>query len=183
VADDSERGGQPAEDPEFVPELLELVRRTKMLVLAARENRYTSQLIAIARQVQETMGLEDQDPVIEGVRQRVLLVIDALDEVPGQDVRAFAEVAAVMGNASNASLAAGSLEGVSDLSTRAAEEGVARLTKMDVLALVLLWLVTLGAPVLQSFLPTEDQTVVTNEYLTVVVGAAITTWILDRRRR
>jgi hypothetical protein len=47
---------------------------------------------------------------------------------------------------------------------------------------VLVWLLTIGAPVLQRFLPPEDQTVMSNEYATVTLGLAITTMILGRKR-
>jgi hypothetical protein len=49
-------------------------------------------------------------------------------------------------------------------------------------ALVLVWLLTLGAPVLQVLLPKEDQAVRSNEYVTIAVGVAITKVILGRKR-
>jgi hypothetical protein len=80
------------------------------------------------------------------------------------------------------SVATGSLEEISDLATRAAREGIRSLTKLDVLTLVLVWLVTLGAPVLERYLQKDDQAVISNEYATVALGLAIMTMILGRKR-
>lgn len=182
---DSERGVQPAEDPGLVREPdLETFQRVWALVTAARDAGETSQLLAVARQVAEMMGpsiLEGVD--IEALREDLLRRVNEMGrDVRGEDLRVKASVAAVAGTASNVSVATGSLEVVRGLSARAAREGIADLTKLDVLTLVLVWLLTIGAPVLQRFLPAEDQTVMSNEYATVALGLAITTMILGRRR-
>jgi hypothetical protein len=182
---DSERGVQPAEDPGLVREPdLETFQRVWALVTAARDAGETSQLLAVARQVAEMMGpsiLEGVD--IEALREDLLRRVNEMGrDVRGEDLRVKAGVAAVAGTASNVSVATGSLEVVRGLSARAAREGIADLTKLDVLTLVLVWLLTIGAPVLQRFLPAEDQTVMSNEYATVALGLAITTMILGRRR-
>jgi hypothetical protein len=52
---------------------------------------------------------------------------------------------------------------------------------MQVLALVLVWLLSVGAPVVQVALPPEAQTVVSNEYATL--GIAITLLIVQNRKR
>ena len=177
VTADSERGGQPAEDPELVQEPdLEIFQRVWTLVTAARDAGETSQLLAVAHAVAEMMGpsiLEGVD--IEALREDLLRRVSEMgQDVRGQDLRVKAGVAAVAGTASNVSVATGSLEIVRGLSAQAAREGIAHLTKLDVLTLVLVWLLMIGAPVLQRFLPPEDQTVMSNEYATVALGLAIT---------
>jgi hypothetical protein len=185
VTADSERGAQPAEDPELVQEPdLETFQRVWTLVTAARDAGETSQLLAVAHAVAEMMGpsiLEGVD--IEALREDLLRRVNEMgQDVRGQDLRVKAGVAAVAGTASDVSVATGSLEIVRGLSAQAAREGIAHLTKLDVLTLVLVWLLTIGAPVLQRFLPPEDQTVMSNEYATVALGLAITAMILGRRR-
>jgi hypothetical protein len=182
---DSERGGQPAEDLGLVQEPdLETFQRVWTLVTAARGAGETPQLLAVARQVAEMMGpniLEGVD--VEALREDLLRRASEMgQDVRGQDLRVKAGVAAVAGTASNVSVATGSLEVVRDLSARAAREGVAHLTKLELLTLVLVWLLTLGAPVLQQLLPPECQTVMSNEYATVALGITITAAILRRRR-
>ena len=179
VTADSERGGLPAEDPGLVqgPER-EAVRRVWALLAAARVAGDTSQVRELARQVAQTLGLQNPDPLIEALQERFGGRLDDRN----QDARAEAGVAEAAGTSFNVSAATGSLEIVSDLSARAAREGIAPLTKIDVLTLVLVWLVTIGAPVLQQFLPAEDQAVMSNEYVTAAVGLAITTIILGRKR-
>ena len=50
--------------------------------------------------------------------------------------------------------------------------------------LVLVWLLMLGAPVVQELaLPPDAQTVVSNEYATLSIGLAITVMILQNRKR
>lgn len=48
--------------------------------------------------------------------------------------------------------------------------------------LVLVWLLTLGAPVAQQYLRPDDQAVISNEYATIALALAITTVILGRKR-
>jgi hypothetical protein len=124
------------------------------------------------------LGLQNPDPLIEALQERFGGRLGKRN----QDVRAEAGVAEAVGTAFNVSAATGSLETVRDLSARAAREGIAPLTKIDVLTLVLVWLLTIGAPVLQRFLPTEDQAVMSNEYVTAAIGLAITTIVLGRKR-
>lgn len=179
VTADSERGGLPAEDPGLVqgPER-ETVRRVWALLAAARVAENTSQVRELARQVAQTLGLQNPDALIEALQER----FGGRLSNRNQDVRSEAGVAEAVGTAFNVSVATGSLEIVRDLSARAAREGIAPLTRIDVLTLVLVWLLTIGAPVLQQFLPTEDQAVMSNEYVTAAIGVAITTIILGRKR-
>ena len=148
------------------------------LLAAARVAGDTSQVRELARQVAQTLGLQNPGPAHRGIAGRFGGRLDDRN----QEVRAEAGVAEAAGTSFNVSAATGSLEIVSDLSARAAREGIAPLTKIDVLTLVLVWLVTIGAPVLQQFLPAEDQAVMSNEYVTAAVGLAITTIILGRKR-
>jgi hypothetical protein len=75
-------------------------------------------------------------------------------------------------------------EDIADLSAKASRDGVAGLSPIQVFTLVLLWLLTLGAPVVQELvLPPEAQTVVSNEYATFGIGLAITLVILQNRTR
>ena len=49
------------------------------------------------------------------------------------------------------------------------------------LALVLLWLLTIGAPVAQQALPPEAQTLLSNEYGTIGLAIALTLVIVSRK--
>jgi hypothetical protein len=76
------------------------------------------------------------------------------------------------------------LEDINELSTRASREGIAGLSPAQILTLVLVWLLMLGAPVVQELaLPPDAQTVVSNEYATLSIGLAITVMILQNRKR
>jgi hypothetical protein len=76
------------------------------------------------------------------------------------------------------------LEDISELSTRASRDGIAGLSPAQILTLVLVWLLTLGAPVVQELaLPPNAQIVVSNEYATLSIGLAITVMILQNRKR
>ncbi len=76
------------------------------------------------------------------------------------------------------------LEDIGELSAKASRDGIAGLSAMQVFTLVLVWLFTLGAPVMQQLaLPPEAQTVISNEYATFGIGLAITLVILQNRKR
>ena len=74
------------------------------------------------------------------------------------------------------------LEGIGELSATASRSGIAGLSTAQVLALVLLWLLTIGAPVVQHALPPETQTLLSNEYGTVGIAIALTLVIFGRQR-
>ena len=74
------------------------------------------------------------------------------------------------------------LEGIGELAATASRSGIAGLSTAQVLALVLLWLLTIGAPVVQHALPPETQTLLSNEYGTVGIAIALTLVIFARQR-
>ena len=101
--------------------------------------------------------------------------------------------AGLAGTAANASIAAGDfaaitenasvvrLDNLSELSSRASRQGIAGLTTMQVLALVLIWLLAVGVPVIQQALPPEAQALLSDENGTISLAFAITLVILSRR--
>ena len=116
----------------------------------------------------------------------------------GRGHRGSAEARAVAGaglagTAANASIAAGDfaaitenasvvrLDNLSKLSSRASRHGIAGLTAMQVLALVLVWLLAVGVPVIQQALPPEAQALLSDENGTISLAFAITLVILSRR--
>jgi hypothetical protein len=127
-------------------------------IRAARDRGDFAEWLARGRQVAKTMGLEDRD---------LLRDLDRWveDQYPWLTPAVRAAVVAVM--------AAEPDRG---------NKGFGSLTKLDVLTLVLVWLLMLGSPVAQRYLPPEDQTVITNEYATIALGLAITTVILGLKR-
>jgi len=76
-----------------------------------------------------------------------------------------------------------SVQRIDELSAKAKKDGIGGLSTKQVLVLVLLWLLTIGAPVVQVALPPEAQTVVSNEYATLGLGIAITLVIVQNRNR
>ncbi len=73
------------------------------------------------------------------------------------------------------------LEGIGELVARASRSGIAGLSTAQVLTLVLLWLLTIGTPVVQMALPPDAQTLLSNEYGTIGIAIAITLVIFSRK--
>jgi len=130
---------------------------------------------AAARQVGKAMDL--------GMAE-VIVAAQKLVPWPGADLA---------GTAANASIAAGDfaavtenasvvrLDNLSKLSSRASRHDIAGLTTMQVLALVLIWLLAVGVPVIQQALPPEAQALLSDENGTISLAFAITLVILNRR--
>jgi hypothetical protein len=98
-----------------------------------------------------------------------------------EDVAAYAGLAGATAAASQSVVRA---QDTSKLAARGARDGIARLSTMQVVfVLVLVWLLTIGAPFVQLALPPEAQTVVSNEYATVGIAIAITLVIVQDRKR
>lgn len=183
----SGQGDQPPELDRLMRQLLQRQEQVDVLqrlwahLSTVRDAWETSRWTVIGRQVGETMDLVNAD--IEAYRARVL----TWAEVLGKDVRAEAGVAtaaAAAGIGGVTAIAVGSVprvEDVSELSSKAASRGVTSLSYVQVLILVLIWLLTIGAPVLQSFMPAGDQAVMSNEYVTIAVGVALTATVLNRK--
>jgi hypothetical protein len=72
---------------------------------------------------------------------------------------------------------------VTELAARAKQDGVASLSPLQVLTLVLVWLVMLSTPVVQQHLPPAVQAVLTDEVGTVGLGLAVTALIIQHRKR
>jgi hypothetical protein len=75
------------------------------------------------------------------------------------------------------------LEDIGRLTARARRDGIARLSTMQVLALVLVWLLAIGLPVAQQALPPAAQIAVSNEYATLGVAIVLTSQIVQDRKR
>jgi hypothetical protein len=73
------------------------------------------------------------------------------------------------------------LEDIDELSARASRDGIAGFSNTQVLALVLVWLLTIGAPVVQQALPPGAQTMLSDEYGTLGIAIALTLVILSRK--
>lgn len=63
-----------------------------------------------------------------------------------------------------------------------APTGTARFSITQVLALVLVWLLAIGAPIIQQALPPEAQTLLWHEYGTIGIGIAIALVIFSRKQ-
>lgn len=74
-------------------------------------------------------------------------------------------------------------EEVGELTARAAREGFAGLNPVQILVVVLVCLLAVGAPFAQLALPPEAQSVLSDEYGTLGLGLAITTMIIQNRKR
>jgi hypothetical protein len=155
-------------------------------------------ILEVARQVAEAMGL--------GINEVIAIIrkSDGLSSLQGgailsgegtltagRNVTAGANLAGVGRLVADADVVTASesesvvrLEDIRELSTRASREGIAGFTPTQIFTLVLVWLLTLGAPVVQELaLPPDAQIVVSNEYATVGIGLAITVMILQNRKR
>jgi hypothetical protein len=73
-------------------------------------------------------------------------------------------------------------QGIDELSVKVSQEGIAGLSTTQLLVLVLVWLLTIGAPVVQLALPPEAQTAVSNEYATLGIAITITLLIVQNRK-
>jgi hypothetical protein len=127
-----------------------------------------------ARQIGEAMDMGMAE-VFAAVRKHVIIA-------PNQAVEAR-----VVLDADTITLSEGSsvipLVDIVELSARASRDGIAGFSIMQVLALVLVWLLSVGSPVVQVALPPEAQTVVSNEYATLGIAIAITLLIVQNRKR
>jgi hypothetical protein len=73
-------------------------------------------------------------------------------------------------------------ENLSRLSARASRDGLAGLSTMQILVLVLICLLAVGAPFAQLELPPEAQVLLTEEYSTLSLGLAIALVIVQNRK-
>lgn len=71
---------------------------------------------------------------------------------------------------------------IDELAARVSRDGIAGFSITQVLALVLVWLLTIGAPIIQQALPPEAQTLLSNEYGAIGIGIAITLVIFSRQQ-
>jgi hypothetical protein len=126
-----------------------------------------------ARQVSAAMDLEMAE-VLAAVRKQVIIG-------PNQAIEAMAVLDADMITLSEGASVL-PLEDVGELSVKVARDGIAGLTTTQMLVLVLLWLLTIGAPVVQQALPPEAQTLLNSEYGTIGIAIAITLAIVSRKR-
>jgi hypothetical protein len=74
-------------------------------------------------------------------------------------------------------------ENLSRALTKATNEGIAGLTPVQLLIVVLVWLMAFGMPLIQETLPPDAQQVVTGDIGTAGLALAITTLIIQQRRR
>ena len=111
--------------------------------------------------------------VVEAVRKFAIVgpgqVVEAT-AVLGADVITLSEGASVL-----------PLEDISELSAKVTRDGIAGLSTTQVLTLVLLWLLTIGAPIVQQALPPEAQALLNSEYGTVGIAIALTLVIVSRK--
>jgi hypothetical protein len=130
------------------------MRRRVVALIAVRYEGDDPQWLAVGRQVGETMNLEAVDEIIESLRARFPWI-----GASSADVQAEAGVAVASAQIAGAGVVISDadvttategesvtrLEDLSDLSAKAAREGIGHLTRMDVLTLVLVWLLTIGS--------------------------------------
>jgi hypothetical protein len=71
---------------------------------------------------------------------------------------------------------------IAALSAKVAREGLAGLSPLQVLMLALVCMLAVGAPFIQTALPKEAQSLLTEEYATVSLGLAIAMLIVQNRK-
>jgi len=86
-------------------------------------------------------------------------------------------------NASQVNVTGAEIVSVDEAVATATRDGIAGLTPVQLLIVVLVWLLALGTPLIQETLPPEAQQVVTGDIGTAGLALAITTLIIQQRRR
>jgi hypothetical protein len=141
-------------------------------------------VLAVARQVSEAIGLGTAEvaEAVQNVREvgwvnvggHVIVgphVAVEARAVLDADTITLSESASVL-----------RLVGIGELATKASRSGIAGLSTAQVLVLVLLWLLAIGAPVVQKELPPEAQALLSNEYGTIGIAIALTLVVFNRQR-
>jgi hypothetical protein len=171
--------------------------------LARQAEALREQGMPIFRAVQEyiTGAGAAEESAISAARQ----VSEAMDRGMAEVIAAVGNMVGLAGTAANTSQASGSLsalamitvdadvitvsdsetvrpENLNRLLARASRDGIAGLSTTQTLVLVLIWLLTIGAPVVQQALPPEAQTLLSDEYGTISIAIAITLVIFSRKR-
>ena len=72
---------------------------------------------------------------------------------------------------------------VDETMATASRDGIAGLTPVQLLIVVLVWLLAFGTPLIQQTLPPEAQSVVSGDIGTAGLALAITTLIIQQRKR
>jgi hypothetical protein len=187
VTDGSEQDQEARQVEALREQGIPIFRALQEYVVGARTDDPDSP--TVARQVSEALDVE---------RAEVIAALQRLALVDRATLRGVGSLGGyVMGAATlsgEGTLAAGASvitltdsdslrpENLARLSAKVTRDGIAGLSIMQVLALVLLWLLTIGAPFVQQALPPEAQTLLNNEYGTVGLGIALTLVIVSRKR-
>ena len=170
---------------------IQIYHAAQQYVAAARTGKEDIQ--AIARQLGEAMdqGMAEVVAAVQNLApQSASASLSGKGSlVAGGHVMAFAGLAEATGVAPNASVITVSdsenvrPENLDNLLARASRNGIAGLSTVQVLAVVLVCLLAIGTPLAQLTLPPEAQALLADEYSTLGLGLAIALLIVQNRKR
>jgi hypothetical protein len=184
------------ESQDSVDELTPIYRAVQEHIASLRKAEAGAEA-AMARRIGEVLGLTADEviaairknEVIRAIRNRYLWLGTPVgeDEIIIGSSRLVLPKLEIIGIAS-ATASAGDVSvevhqgDIGELSARATRDGIGTLSTVQVLALVLVWLMALGLPVVQARLPQADRALLDSEYGTIGIGLAITAMILARKK-